>query len=57
LPAAIAPRNFGAAKFYAVFCGPIDAKRVSAVTERLEAKGFSNVHQVSNPMGSSKQKE
>jgi Protein kinase domain len=57
LPAAIAPRSFGAAKFYAVFCGPIDAKRASAVTERLEAKGFSNVHQVSNPMGGSKQKE
>jgi cell division septation protein DedD len=57
LPAYIATRSFAAAKFYAVFCGPIDAKRVSAVTERLEAKGFSNVHQTSNPMGGSKQKE
>jgi hypothetical protein len=57
LPAAIVPRSFGAAKFYAVFCGPIDAKRVSAVTERLEAKGFSNVHQTSNLMGGSKQKD
>jgi serine/threonine protein kinase len=57
LPAAIVPRSFGAANFYAVFCGPIDAKRVGAVTERLEAKGFSNVHQTSNPMGGSKQKE
>jgi len=57
LPAYIATRCFGSAKFYAVFCGPIDSKRVSAVTERLEAKGFSNVHQTSNPMGGSKQKE
>jgi len=57
LPAYIATRTFGSAKFYAVFCGPIDAKRVSGVTERLEAKGFSNVHQVSNPMGGSKQKD
>jgi protein kinase-like protein len=57
LPAYIATRTFGSAKFYAVFCGPIDGKRVSGVTERLEAKGFSNVHQVSNPMGSTKQKD
>jgi hypothetical protein len=57
LPAYIATRTFGSAKFYALFCGPIDAKRVSGVTERLEAKGFSNVHQVSNPMGGSKQKD
>jgi serine/threonine protein kinase len=57
LPASIVPRSLGSAKFYAVFCGPIDAKRVEAVTERLEAKGFSNVRQVSNPMSGSKQKE
>jgi len=57
LPASIVPRSLGSAKFYAVFCGPIDAKRVEAVTERLEAKGFSNVRQVSSPMSGSKQKE
>jgi hypothetical protein len=57
LPAYIATRSFGAAKFYAVFCGPIDAKRANAVTERLETKGLSNVHQTSNPMSGSKQKE
>jgi Protein kinase domain len=57
LPASIVPRSLGSVKFYAVFCGPIDAKRVEAVTERLEAKGFSNVRQVSNPMSGSKQRE
>jgi hypothetical protein len=57
LPASIVPRSFGAAKYYAVFCGPIDAKRAVVVTEKLEAKGFSNVRQVSNPMSGSKQKE
>jgi serine/threonine protein kinase len=57
LPAAIVPRSAGSTKFYAVFCGPIDAKRAVVITEKLEAKGFSNVRQVSNPMGGSKQKE
>jgi hypothetical protein len=57
LPAAIVPRSFGSSKFYVVFCGPIDAKRAVVVTEKLEAKGFSNVRQVSNPMAGSKQKE
>jgi hypothetical protein len=57
LPASIVPRSFGAAKFYAVFCGPIDAKRVGPVTERLEAKGFSNVRPTTNPMSGSKQRE
>jgi serine/threonine protein kinase len=57
LPAAIMPRSLGSAKFYAVFCGPIDAKRAVVITEKLEAKGFSNVRQVSNPMAGSKQKD
>jgi serine/threonine protein kinase len=57
LPASIVPRSLGSAKFYAVFCGPIDAKRAVVITEKLEAKGFSNVRQVSNPMSGSKQKE
>ena len=57
LPAAIVPRSLGSSKFYAVFCGPIDARRAVVITEKLEAKGFSNVRQVSNPMGGSKQKE
>lgn len=57
LPVYIATRSFGSAKFYAVFCGPADAKRANAVTERLETKGFSNVRQITNPMAGSKQKE
>jgi hypothetical protein len=57
LPAAIVPRSFESKKYYAVFCGPIDAKRAVVITEKLEAKGFSNVRQVSNPMAGSKQKE
>ena len=56
LPAEIVPRNLGQGKFFAVFCGPIDAKRVGPVTERLEAKGFSNVRPFTNPMGNLKQK-
>jgi serine/threonine protein kinase len=56
LPAEIVPRNLGQGKFFAVFCGPIDAKRVGPVTERLEAKGFSNVRAFTNPMGNLKQK-
>ena len=57
LPASIVPRSLGSATFYAVFCGPIDSKRVGAVSERLEAKGFLNVRPVSNPFASSKQKQ
>jgi Protein kinase domain len=56
LPASIVPRAFGSLKFYVVFCGPIDPKKVSAVTDRLEAKGFLNVHTVANPFGSSKER-
>ncbi len=56
LPAEIVPRNLGQGKFFAVFCGPIDAKRVGPVTERLEAKGFSNVRAFTSPMGNLKQK-
>jgi hypothetical protein len=57
LPAYIATRTLGSLKFYVLYCGPIDAKRASGVTDRLEAKGFSNVHQISNPMGGSKQRD
>jgi serine/threonine protein kinase len=57
LPASIVPRSLGSVKYYAVFCGPIDSKRVGAVSERLEAKGFSNVRPVSNPFAASKQKQ
>ena len=57
LPAYIATRTFGAVNFFVVYCGPIDSKRASGVTERLEAKGFSYVHAISNPMGGSKQRE
>jgi serine/threonine protein kinase len=57
LPASIVPRSLGSAKFYAVFCGPIDSKRVGAVSEKLEAKGFLNVRPVSNPFAGSKQKQ
>jgi hypothetical protein len=57
LPAYIATRTLGAVNFFVVYCGPIDSKRASGVTERLEAKGFSYVHAISNPMGGSKQRE
>jgi hypothetical protein len=57
LPASIVPKSLGSIKYYAVFCGPIDSKRVGAVSERLEAKGFSNVRPVSNPFAGAKQRE
>jgi hypothetical protein len=57
LPASIVPKSLGSVKYYAVFCGPIDSKRVGAVSERLEAKGFLNVRPVSNPFAGSKQKD
>jgi serine/threonine protein kinase len=57
LPASILPRSVSSVKYYVVYCGPIDAKRVGPVIERLEAKGFLNVRAMSNPFGGSKQKE
>jgi serine/threonine protein kinase len=54
LPASIVPKSLGSIKYYAVFCGPIDSKRVGAVSERLEAKGFLNVRPASNPFAGSK---
>lgn len=57
LPASIVPRSLGSVKYYAVFCGPIDSKRVGVVSEKLEAKGFLNVRPVSNPFAGSKQKQ
>ncbi len=57
LPASIVPKSLGSVKYYAVFCGPIDSKRIGAVSQRLEAKGFLNVRPVSNPFAGSKQKD
>src|ERR1700677_495649 len=57
LPASIVPKSLGSIKYYAVFCGPIDSKRVGAVSERLEVKGFLGVRPVSNPFAGPKQKE
>jgi Protein kinase domain len=57
LPASIVPKSLGSVKYYAVFCGPIDSKRVGTVSERLEAKGFLNVRPVSNPFASLKEKQ
>ena len=57
LPASIVPKTLGSIKYYAVFCGPIDSKRVGAVSERLEAKGFLNVRPVSNPFAGLKEKQ
>jgi hypothetical protein len=56
LPAAIVPRTVTSIEYFIVFCGPIDAKRVGPVTERLEAKGFLNVRPVTSPSGGSKLK-
>ncbi len=52
LPAIVMPRHSAAGEFFAVFCGPIETNKVSFVMQRLEEKGFSNVHKVESPMGS-----
>jgi serine/threonine protein kinase len=51
LPAMVIPRHLAAGEFFAVFCGPLETKKVSFVMQRLEEKGFSNVHSVESPMG------
>ncbi|MFZ0520006.1 MAG: serine/threonine-protein kinase [Candidatus Acidiferrales bacterium] len=51
LPAQFAPRTWVGQKYFVVFCGPIETKRVSSVTQRLEEKGFSNVHNVGRLAG------
>jgi serine/threonine protein kinase len=51
LPAQFAPRTWGSQKYFVVFCGPIETKRVSSITKRLEEKGFSNVHNVGRLAG------
>jgi serine/threonine protein kinase len=51
LPFQVTPRTWGGRKFFVVFCGPIEAKKVSSVTQLLEQKGFSNVRNVGNLAG------
>jgi serine/threonine protein kinase len=49
LPAVVMPRHLATGEFFAVFCGPLEANKVSSVMQRLEEKGFSNVHKVGSP--------
>jgi serine/threonine protein kinase len=51
LPFQVTPKTWGSRKFFVVFCGPIEAKKVSSVTQLLEEKGFSNVRNVGNLAG------
>jgi hypothetical protein len=51
LPFQVTPKTWGGRKFFVVFCGPIEAKKVSSVTQLLEEKGFSNVRNVGNLTG------
>ncbi len=51
LPAQSAIRTWVGQKYFVVFCGPIENKRVSSVTQRLEEKGFSNVRSVGRLAG------
>jgi serine/threonine protein kinase len=51
LPFQVTPRTWGSRKFFVVFCGPIEAKKVSSVTQLLEGKGFSNVRNVGDLTG------
>ncbi|MFZ3331270.1 MAG: serine/threonine-protein kinase [Candidatus Acidiferrales bacterium] len=51
LPAQSVIRNWVGKKYFVVFCGPIENKRASSVTQRLEEKGFSNVRSVGRLAG------
>ncbi|MGA7917133.1 MAG: serine/threonine-protein kinase [Candidatus Acidiferrales bacterium] len=51
LPAAYAPRNWGGLKIFAVFCGPIEDKRIYSVTQRLKENGFYTVRNVGRLAG------
>ncbi len=51
LPFQVTPKTWGSRKFFVVFCGPIEAKKVSSVTQLLEEKGFSNVRNVGDLTG------
>jgi serine/threonine protein kinase len=51
LPFQVTPKTWESRKFFVVFCGPIEAKKVSSVTQLLEEKGFSNVRNVGNLAG------
>jgi serine/threonine protein kinase len=51
LPFYVTPKTWGSRKFFVVFCGPIEAKKVSSVTQLLEGKGFSNVRNVGDLTG------
>jgi hypothetical protein len=51
LPFQVTPKTWGSRKFFVVFCGPIEAKKVSSVTQLLEGKGFSNVRNVGDLTG------
>ena len=54
LPTAYAPRTWNGRKIFAVFCGPIENKRVNLVTQRLKENGFSTVRNVGRLAGSRK---
>ena len=51
LPAQAVIRTWMHQKYFVVFCGPIENKRASSVTQRLEEKGFSNVRSVGRLAG------
>ncbi|MGA7852430.1 MAG: serine/threonine-protein kinase [Candidatus Acidiferrales bacterium] len=51
LPAQSVIRTWMHQKYFVVFCGPIESKRASSVTQRLEEKGFSNVRSVGRLAG------
>ncbi|MFZ3216123.1 MAG: serine/threonine-protein kinase [Candidatus Acidiferrales bacterium] len=56
LPTGLKASPFGANERFWVYCGPIDAKDVGSVTERLEAKGFLNVRAYRTPAGVPRQR-
>jgi len=51
LPAQSVIRTWVGKKYFVVFCGPIENKRANSVSQRLEEKGFSNVHNVGRLAG------
>ncbi|MFY9802147.1 MAG: protein kinase [Candidatus Acidiferrales bacterium] len=51
LPTKIVTEHFGKRTYFKLLCGPIESKRMSSVTQRLEEKGYSYVHPALNPTG------
>jgi serine/threonine protein kinase len=51
LPSQFAPRTWGGRNLFILFCGPIEDRKVSSVTQRLKSNGFLTVRNVGRLAG------